>query len=36
MVIKEDLPPSAIQAIIDQNTFNGLTAKMMLQLWSKV
>ena len=36
MVLKQGLSGSAIQAIIDQNTFSGLAAKMRLQMWSKV
>ena len=35
MILKQDLSGSAIQSIIDQNTFSGLAAKMRLQLWSK-
>jgi DNA primase len=36
MVIKQDLSGAAIQAIIDQNIYNGLAAKIRLQQWSKV
>jgi DNA primase len=36
MVLKQDLPGPAVQAIIDQNTFTGLAAKMRLQQWSKI
>lgn len=36
MILKQDLSGPAIQSIIDQNTFSGLTAKMRLQQWSKV
>jgi len=36
MIIKQDLTGSAIQAIIDQNTFSGLAAKLRLQQWGKV
>ena len=36
MILKEDLTGSAVQAIIDQNTFQGLAAKMRLQQWSRV
>jgi DNA primase len=36
MVLKQDLSGSAVQAIIDSNTFSGLSAKMRLQQWSKV
>lgn len=35
MVLKQDYSGPAIQAIIDQNTFSGLAAKMRLQQWSK-
>lgn len=30
------IPPAAVQAIIDQNTYHGLAAKARLQQWSKV
>jgi hypothetical protein len=36
MVLKQDLTGPAIQAIIDQNTFSGLAAKLRLQQWSKL
>ena len=36
MVLKQDLSGPAVQAIIDQNTFTGLAAKMRLQQWSKL
>ena len=36
MVLKQDLDGASIQAFIDQNTFNGLAAKMRLQQWSRV
>lgn len=36
MILKQDLDSSSIQAIIDQNTFNGLSAKMKLQQWSRI
>lgn len=36
MVLKQGLTGPAIQAIIDQNTFCGLSAKLRLQQWSKV
>ena len=36
MVLKQGLTGSAVQAIIDQNTFSGLAAKMRLQQWSKI
>lgn len=36
MVLKQDLDGASIQSIIDQNTFNGLAAKMRLQQWSRV
>jgi len=36
MILKADLTGPIVQHIIDANTFDGLTAKMMLQLWSKV
>ena len=36
MILKADLSGPAVQAIIDQNTFSGLAAKMRLQQWSRV
>jgi len=36
MVMKADLSGPAVQHIIDSNTFQGLSAKMRLQAWSKV
>jgi hypothetical protein len=36
MILKQDLSGPAIQAIIDQNTYSGLAAKMRLQQWSKI
>lgn len=36
MILKADLTGPAVQHIIDQNTFQGLAAKMRLQQWSRV
>ena len=36
MVVKQGLSGPAVQSIIDNNTFEGLAAKMRLQQWSKV
>jgi len=36
MVLKQDLSGPMVQHIIDQNTYQGLSAKMRLQTWSRV
>jgi hypothetical protein len=36
MVLKADLSGPAVQHVIDHNTYNGLSAKMRLQAWSRV
>lgn len=36
MILKADLTGPVVQHIIDQNTYEGLSAKMRLQTWSKV
>ena len=36
MILKQGLSGPAVQAIIDQNTFSGLAAKLRLQQWSKL
>ena len=35
-MIKNGHSGSSIQAIIDQNTFKGLSAKMRMQSWSRI